>query len=130
MNPEVHLVVQLISVFREYLKRPTSALKSVFPSGENTSKGLSNRNVNGINNAPCRTPMTTLNERPSFDVSLMTQRTHMQTERVIVLIVVGFNNTSTLVGYFVSSQEKGRQEIEELHVAEEMIERDREEREK
>ena len=27
----------------------------------------------------------------------------MQTERVIVLIVVGFNNTSTLVGYFVSS---------------------------
>ena len=55
-------------------KRPTSLplqngfrdLKSVFPSRENTSKGWSKRNVNGINNAPCRTPMTTLNECPSY----------------------------------------------------------------
>ena len=30
-------------------------LKSVFPSRENTSKGWSERNVTGINNAPCRT---------------------------------------------------------------------------
>ena len=47
MNPEVHLVVQFTSVFRVYLKIPTSLplqngfrdLKSVFPSRENTSKG-------------------------------------------------------------------------------------------
>ena len=47
MNPEVHLVVQFTSVFRVYLKRPTSLplqnefrdLKSVFPSRENTLKG-------------------------------------------------------------------------------------------
>ena len=74
MNPEVHLVVQFTSVFRVYLKRPTSLplqngfwdLKSVFPSRENTSKGWSKGNVNGINNAPCRTRMTTLNECPSY----------------------------------------------------------------
>ena len=39
------------------------------------------------------------------------------------LIALGFNDTSTLVGYFVSSPEKGRKEI-----VEEMKERDREER--
>ena len=37
----------------------------VFPSRENISKGWSKRNVNGINNAPCRIPMTTLNG-PSY----------------------------------------------------------------
>ena len=59
-------------------KRPTSLplqnrfrdLKSVFPSRENTSKGWSKRNVNGINNAPCRTPVTTLNERLSYNSSV------------------------------------------------------------
>ena len=40
------------------------------------------------------------------------------------LIVLGFNDTSTLVGHFVS--EKGRKEIEEI--VEEMKERNREER--
>ena len=40
--------------------------------------------------------------------------------------MLGFNDTSTLVGHFVSSPEKGRKEIEET---EEMKEKDREERE-
>ena len=47
MNPKVHLVVQLTSVFRVYLKRPTSLplqngfrdFKSVIPARVNTSKG-------------------------------------------------------------------------------------------
>ena len=47
MNPKVHFVVQFTSVFRVYLKRPTSLplqngfqdLKSMFPSWENTLKG-------------------------------------------------------------------------------------------
>ena len=43
------------------------------------------------------------------------------------LIVLGFNNTSTLVGHFVLSPgEKGRKEIEEI--VEEMKEKGREER--
>ena len=40
--------------------------------------------------------------------------------------MLGFNDTSTLEGHFVSSPEKGRKEIEER--VEEMKERDREER--
>ena len=42
------------------------------------------------------------------------------------LIVLGFNNTSTLVGHFVSSPRERRKDMEEI--AEEMKERDREER--
>ena len=42
-------------------------------------------------------------------------------------MVLGFNDTSTLVGHFVSLPEKGRKEIEET--IEETEERDREERE-
>ena len=42
------------------------------------------------------------------------------------LIVLGFNDTSTLVGHFCRFSEKGRKEIEEI--VEEMKERDREER--
>ena len=42
-----------------------------------------------------------------------------------ILIVLGFNNTSTLVGHFVSSPRE-REKREEI--AEEMKERDREER--
>ena len=41
-----------------------------------------------------------------------------------VVVVLGFNDMSTLVGHFVLSPEKGRKEI-----VEEMKERDREERE-
>ena len=44
----------------------------------------------------------------------------------IYLIVLGFNDTSTLEGHFVRLPEKGRKEIEER--VEEMKERDREER--
>ena len=40
--------------------------------------------------------------------------------------MLGFNDTSTLVGHFVLSPEKGRKETEEI--AEEMKERNREER--
>ena len=62
-------------------KRPTSLpllngfrdLKSVVPSRENTSKAGSKRNMNGINHAPCRTPMATLNVRLSY----LTFRFHM-----------------------------------------------------
>ena len=43
----------------------------------------------------------------------------------VFLIVLGFNDMSTLVGHFVSSP-KGRREIEEI--VEDMIVRDREER--
>ena len=46
-----------------------------------------------------------------------------------ILIVLGFNDTTTLVDHFVSSpreREKGRKKIEEI--AEEMKERDMEER--
>ena len=47
MNPKVHFVEQFTSVFRVYLKRPTSLplqnafqdLESMFPSGKNTLKG-------------------------------------------------------------------------------------------
>ena len=42
-------------------------------------------------------------------------------------IVLGFHDTSTLVGHFVLSPRKGRKEIEQI--AEEMKERDKEERE-
>ena len=40
--------------------------------------------------------------------------------------MLGFNDTSTLVGHFVSNPGKGREEIEEI--VEEMKERDGEER--
>ena len=40
--------------------------------------------------------------------------------------MLGFNNTSTLVGHFCRSPEKRRREIEEI--VEEIKERDREER--
>ena len=40
--------------------------------------------------------------------------------------MLGFNDTSTLVGHFCRLPEKGRKEIEEI--VEEMKERDREER--
>ena len=43
------------------------------------------------------------------------------------MIVLGFNDTSTLVGHFVWLPEKGRKEIEEI--VDEMKERDREESE-
>ena len=43
-----------------------------------------------------------------------------------IAYVLGFNDTSTLVGYFCRLPEKGRNETEEL--VEEMKERDREER--
>ena len=42
------------------------------------------------------------------------------------LIVLGFNDTSTLVGHFVSSPREGRKETEEI--VEEMKERNRKER--
>ena len=42
------------------------------------------------------------------------------------LIVLGFHDTPTLVGHFVSSPRKGRKEIEEM--VEEMKEKDREEK--
>ena len=41
-------------------------------------------------------------------------------------IVLGLNDTSTLVGYFVSLPEKGRREIEEI--VDEMKKTDRKER--
>ena len=45
----------------------------------------------------------------------------------VLIDVLGFNDTSTLVGHFVSiSQRRGRKEIEEI--VEEMKERDREEK--
>ena len=43
-----------------------------------------------------------------------------------ILIVLGFNDTSTLMGHFVSSPREREKETEEI--AEEMKERDREER--
>ena len=46
--------------------------------------------------------------------------------QILANIELGFNDTSTLVGYFVSSPEKRRREIEEI--VEEMKERDRGER--
>ena len=51
---------------------------------------------------------------------------HALTFARFFLIVLGFNDTSTLVGHFVSLPEKGRKETEKI--AEEMKERDREER--
>ena len=45
---------------------------------------------------------------------------------LIKLIVLEFNDMSTLVGHFMSSPEKGRKEIEEI--IEEIKVRDREER--
>ena len=41
-------------------------------------------------------------------------------ERVNKLILLGFNDTATLVGHFLSLPEKGRKEIEEI--VDEMIE--------
>ena len=47
-------------------------------------------------------------------------------DRVLILIVLAFNDTSTLVDHFVSFPEKGRKEMEEI--VEEMKERNSEER--
>ena len=49
---------------------------------------------------------------------------HPNRKQTYTLIVLGFNDTSILVGHFVCLPEKGRKEIEET--AEEMKDRDRE----